>query len=57
VLKELYEADSSADLDEIGGPIYWPDLTFLEAFAERFGSARPHWYRHPRSRRSLGGAS
>ena len=54
-LAKLYEADGPADLDELTGPTFWPDLTpdearnewtalraWVEALSERFGHLDHH---------------
>ncbi len=54
-LAALYEADGPPDLDELSGPIFWPDLTpgearaewaalraWVEALTERFGHLDHH---------------
>jgi hypothetical protein len=39
-LGKLFDADGLLDLDEISGPIHWPDLTADEA-AREWGALRP----------------
>ena len=33
-LAKLFEADGPSDLDEMAGPLYWPDLSVAEAGRE-----------------------